>query len=67
MSAREAVRTERTTWRVVETGPNGPSLPPIVLNARTEPFEVQDYLTVDEARRLAEALVEVADIVEAAS
>lgn len=57
------IHTSRACWHVQPTP--GDVLEPVILAAHSGCASVQDYLTPDEARQIAAALVAVADEAEA--
>lgn len=55
--------SSRVTYDVASTGSAFPTLQPVRISVSTGACHVQDYLTVDEARELADALLRISDVV----
>lgn len=65
MPDQEEIQAFGLKWYSTRTGPQHDSLPPVRIHGWTPGVSVQDYLTPDQARALAAALVRVADEVDA--
>jgi hypothetical protein len=57
------ISSARVTYDVASTGSGFPTLEPVRLSVSTGACHVQDYLSVDEARELAGALLRISDVV----